>query len=429
MNIGIVVFLAAFAMIFLTGMPIALGMLSVGVIYMLATGGNMGVIPNCICEAYWNNYVIIAIPLFVFTANVMNTGKISDMIFRFSDGIVGRMRGGMAQVNVLVSLIFSGMTGSAMAGASGVGIMEIAEMKRQGYDDGFSCAITAASATIGPIFPPSMTMLLYSSLTGASVGALFMGGMLPGVMLALFLGAYCLVVSYRRKYPYGTKYTIPLFLTYTFKAIPALLTPVILLGGIYGGAVTPTEAGAVAGAYALIVSVLVYRMLNWESLKKILLETARTVGTVSITVGCASVIVYISTLERIPTLLGGFIMGITDNRYVFLLICNIMFLILGMIFDNNTITLVFIPMIYPLVQGFGIDPVHFGVMFVINMMIGMVTPPYGPLLFVTSAISETPLKDIIKEILPMIAVMIAFLLVITYIPDVVLVLPKIFLNY
>lgn len=234
MNIGIVVFLAAFAMIFLTGMPIALGMLSVGVIYMLATGGNMGVIPNCICEAYWNNYVIIAIPLFVFTANVMNTGKISDMIFRFSDGIVGRMRGGMAQVNVLVSLIFSGMTGSAMADASGVGIMEIAEMKRQGYDDGFSCAITAASATIGPIFPPSMTMLLYSSLTGASVGALFMGGMLPGVMLALFLGAYCLVVSYRRKYPYGTKYTIPLFLTYTFKAIPALLTPVILLGGIYG---------------------------------------------------------------------------------------------------------------------------------------------------------------------------------------------------
>ena len=195
MNIGIVVFLAAFAMIFLTGMPIALGMLSVGVIYMLATGGNMGVIPNCICEAYWNNYVIIAIPLFVFTANVMNTGKISDMIFRFSDGIVGRMRG------------------SAMADASGVGIMEIAEMKRQGYDDGFSCAITAASATIGPIFPPSMTMLLYSSLTGASVGALFMGGMLPGVMLALFLGAYCLVVSYRRKYPYGTKYTIPLFLT------------------------------------------------------------------------------------------------------------------------------------------------------------------------------------------------------------------------
>lgn len=154
MNIGIVVFLAAFAMIFLTGMPIALGMLSVGVIYMLATGGNMGVIPNCICEAYWNNYVIIAIPLFVFTANVMNTGKISDMIFRFSDGIVGRMRGGMAQVNVLVSLIFSGMTGSAMADASGVGIMEIAEMKRQGYDDGFSCAITAASATIGPIFPP-----------------------------------------------------------------------------------------------------------------------------------------------------------------------------------------------------------------------------------------------------------------------------------
>lgn len=429
MNGGIIIFLLAFAMIFLTGMPIALGMLSVGVIYLLVSGGNLAIIPNCICEAYWNNYVIIAIPLFVFTANVMNTGKISDMIFRFSDGIVGRMRGGMAQVNVLVSLIFSGMTGSAMADASGVGIMEINEMRRQGYDDGFSCAITAASATIGPIFPPSMTMLLYSSLTGASVGALFMGGMLPGVLLAVFLGAYCLVISYKRQYPYGTKYTWSLFITYTLKAIPALLTPVILLGGIYGGVVTPTEAGAVAGAYAMLVSIFVYRMMSWESLKQILLDTAKSVGTVSITVGCASVVVYIATLERIPTLLGGFITGFTDNRLIFLFICNILFLILGMIFDNNTITLVFIPMIFPLVQQYGIDPVHFGVMFVINMMIGMVTPPYGPLLFVTSAISDTPLKDIIREILPMIGVMILFLLVITYVPNIVLILPKIFLGY
>lgn len=349
MNIGIVVFLAAFAVISFTGMPIALGMLFVGVIYMLATGRNMGVIPNYICEAYWNNYVIIVIPLFVFTANVTNTGKIFDMIFRLSDGIVGKMRGGMAQVNALVSLVFSGMIGSAMTDALGVDIVEIAEMKRQGYDDGFSCAITAASVTIRPIPPSSMTMLLYSPLTGVFVGVPFMGGMLPGIMLALLLGAYCLAVSYRRKYPHGTKYTVPLFLTYTFKAIPAPLAPVILLGGIYGDAVTPTEAGTVIGAYALIVSVLVYGMLNWESLKKILLETARTVGTVSVTASCASVIVHIPTLEYIPTLLGGFIMGITNNRYVFLLTCNIMSLILGMIFDNSTITPVFIPIIYPLV--------------------------------------------------------------------------------
>ena len=181
--------------------------------------------------------------------------------------------------------------------------------------------------------------------------------------------------------------------------------------------------------YALIISALIYKTLGWKKLWGIIKKSAANTATLALLCGTSMLFSYIISLEQVPRVVASLVMGITDNRYVFLLICNIMFLILGMIFDNNTITLVFIPMIYPLVQGFGIDPVHFGVMFVINMMIGMVTPPYGPLLFVTSAISETPLKDIIKEILPMIAVMIAFLLVITYIPDVVLVLPKIFLNY
>ena len=429
MNASIIVFLVAFVMVFITGMPIALGFLTVGVVYILFTGGNLALIPNLICEAYWNNYVIIAIPLFIFTANVMNTSKVSDMIFRFADGIVGRMRGGLAQVNVLVSLIFSGMTGSAMADASGIGIMEIEAMRKQKFDDGFSCAITAASATVGPIFPPSMTMLLYSSITGASVGALFMGGMLPGVLLALFLGIYCAIVSYKRGYPYGQKYKFYEFIRLTIVSIPALLTPVILLGGIYGGVMTPTEAGAVAGAYALVISVLVYRMMGWKELKNILIDTARQVGTVSITVGCAAIIVYITSKERIPTVMGNFILSFTNNKYVFLLICNVLFLVLGMLFDNNTITLVFIPIVFPLVRSFGLDPVHFGVMFTINMMIGMLTPPYGPLLFVTSAISDTPLKDIIKEVIPMIIVMLVFLLLITYLPDIVLLLPKLFLDY
>lgn len=429
MSIGIIVFIVMFAIVFCSGMPVALGMLSIGVVYMVVTGGNVTVIANAICEAYWNNYVIIAIPLFVFMANVMNTGKVSEMLFKFTDGLVGRVRGGMAQVNIVLSLIFSGMSGSAMADASGIGLMEIAEMKRQGYDDGFSAAITAASATVGPIFPPSMTMLLYSSISGASVGALFMGGMLPGILLCAFLSAYCFFISYKRKYPYGNKYTLHVFLVYTLKAIPALFAPVILLAGIYGGVMTPTEAGAIAAFYALIISLFVYRMMGWKELKQVLYDTVQMVGTVSITVGCASAIVYISTLERIPQLLGDFIIGMTANKYVFLFLCNILFLILGMIFDNNTITLVFIPMLYPLLSFYGIDPVHFGVMFTINMMIGMLTPPYGPLLFVTAAIADTPLKKLIKEVMPMLFVMIAFLLCITYIPDIVLGLPKIFLSY
>ncbi len=428
MNIPTIAFFIMFAMIFICRVPIALGMLSTGIVYFLFKGGNIGVIANNVCNTYWTNYVIIAIPLFIFTANVMNSGKISEMIFRFSDGLVGKFRGGMAQVNILVSLIFSGMTGSAMADASGIGIMEIQEMRKQGYDDGFSCAITAASATIGPIFPPSMTMLIYSALTGASVGALFMGGMVPGVLLALFLAIYVGILSNKRKYPYGAQYTLSLFITYTLRAVPALLTPVILLGGIYGGVVTPTEAGALAGLYAIIVSLVCYHTLTWKSLKTILYDTVRGTGTVSITIGCASAILYISTRERLPLIMGEFITGFTDNKYVFLLILNILFLIMGMIFDNNTITLVFVPMVLPLVKQYNIDLVHFGVFFTVNMMIGMLTPPYGPLLFVTAAISGTPLKAIIKEVLPMVAVMIVFLLLITYVPDIILFLPNTFLS-
>ena len=429
MSVGLIVFAIMFIIVFISGMPIALGMLAIGVVYMIATGGNISVIANGICEAYWNNYVIIAIPLFVFMANVMNTGKVADILFRFCDGLVGRVRGGLAQVNVLLSLIFSGMSGSAQADASGSGIMEIEQMKKHGYDPAFSCAVTASSATIGPIFPPSMTMLLYSSITGASVGALFMGGMIPGVMLSLFLSVYCFFVSYKRKYPYGEKYTIQLLLKYTIEAVPALLTPVILLSGIYGGVMTPTEAGAVAAFYALIISFIVYRTIGWKELKKILIDTIKTVGMVSITVGCASAIVYISTLERIPQMMGEFIIGLTENKYMFLLICNLLFLVLGMLFDNNTITLVFIPMLSPLLPYYDIDPVFFGVMFTINMMIGMLTPPYGPLLFVTAAIGDVPLKDLIKEIMPIIGVMFAFLFLMTYVPDLILILPRIFLGY
>lgn len=428
MSTGTIVFLVMFALVFICRFPVAYGMICTGIMYFLVTGGNLTNIATSVCNTYWTGYVIMAVPLFVFAANVMNTGKITEMIFRFTDGLVGRFRGGMAHVNILASLIFSGMTGSALADASGLGVMEIEEMRKQGYDDGFSCAVTAASATIGPVFPPSNPMLIYASLTSVSVGKLFMGGMVPGVLLALFLCVYVMIISQKRKYPYGAHYTLVTFLTYTLRAIPALLTPVILLGGIYTGVVTPTEAGALAGAYALVVSLLVYRMLNWETLKKIILDTVRTTGTVSLTIGCASVILYVATKERIPQMFGTLILNFTNNKYVFLLICNIMFLFLGMLFDSTTISLVFIPMLLPIVNSFGIDLVHFGVIFVVNMMIGMLTPPYGPLLFATSAVSGVNLKEIIKETWPMMCVMLALLLVLTYFPGIITYLPNYFMG-
>lgn len=423
MNIGVTIFFVMLIIILLFRMPIGIGMLSMGVIYMLITGGNLKVIATGVLNLYYSNYILIAVPLFLFTANVMNAGKITSKIFDFTDGLVGRYRGGLAHVNILASLIFAGMSGSASADASGLGNMEITEMRKKGYDPAFSCAVTAASATLSPIFPPSIIMLLYSSLTGAAVGKLFMGGMVPAVLMALCLCIYIVLVSKKKNLPYGAAYTLRTFLAFTIEAIPALLTPVILLTCIYTGVVTPTEAGALAGMYALIVSFLVYRALSPRALFQILKETIRGIGMVAITIGCASAIQYISGYEKIPALFAGLVVDLAPNKYVFLFVVNILFIVMGMFLETNTITLVFIPIILPLVRTFGIDLVHFGVIFCVNMMIGMISPPYGQLLFVTSAISEVNIGSIIREILPMLGMLLIFLLILTYFPALVTFLP------
>jgi len=345
-------------------------------------------------------------------------------IFYFANAIIGRRSGALGHVNVLASLIFSGMTGSALADASGLGLMEIESMRKQGYDDGFSCAITAASATIGPIFPPSIPMIMYSMLSGASIGALFLGGIVPGLLIALALMIYISIIAKRRKYPKGEVVTLKQFISSTIDAIPALLTPVILLGGIYSGIVTPTEAGAIAALYGLIISVLFYRSINLKSLGRIIFETVKSTGTISIIVACSFGMSFVVAYERIPDVVAAALLGITTNKYVFLLLVNIAFLILGMFIDVNTITLIFIPIVLPMVKSLGIDLVHFGVVIVLNMMIGLSTPPYGGLLFVTSGISKTPLGTIIKEILPMVGVLILVLFIITYIPGFVMYIPN-----
>ena len=329
----------------------------------------------------------------------------------------------MGHVNVVASIIFSGMTGSAVADASGLGIMEIEAMREQGYDDSFSCAITAASATIGPIFPPSIPMIFYAMLSGASIGELFIGGMIPGILIGLALMAYIAFIANKRRYPRGEKYTLRQFIKSTVIAFPALMTPVILLGGIYTGVVTPTEAGALAGIYALLISVLVYRSLGLKQLLEVIVETAKTTGILTVIVGAAFSFSYIVAIEHIPSIFSGLLLGVTSNKYVLLLVINILFIILGMFIDTMAITLVFIPMVLPLVKLLGIDLVHFGVVIVLNMMIGLSTPPFGMLLFIVSGISGTPLKSIIKEIFPMLLVLIGVLFLITYIPWFVLYLP------
>jgi len=429
MNLPLIIFLLMFILTMLLRIPIALGMIMSSIYYFtFATGpgATIGMAANQFLSSMNVSFILLAVPLYIFAANLMNTAAVTELIFRFANAFVGRWKGGVGHVNVINSLIFSGMTGSAVADAAGPGIMEIEAMRKSGYEDGFSCALTAASATIGPIFPPSIPMVFYSLLSGASVGALFMGGMLPGVLMAVLLMVYVSYISNKRNYPTGVSVGFREFVRDTLYALPALLTPVILLGSIYTGVVTPTEAGALASFWALVISVAFYRSLGWNQLVEVLKSTAKTTGTVSIIVGAAFSFSYIIAIEHIPAAIGQVFLDITTNKYAFLFIVNVLFLLLGMFLDTMPIMFVFVPIVLPIVNQLGIDLVHFGVVIVLNMMIGLLTPPYGVLLFVVSGISKTPLKPIIIETLPMTATLIVLLLLMTYVPDTVLFVPRMF---
>ncbi|MDC7229978.1 MAG: TRAP transporter large permease [Sphaerochaetaceae bacterium] len=424
MSFPLFVTLLVFILIFFLRMPIAFGMLASAACYLLVKGADLSLVVNQVMNTYYTNYVIIAVPLFIFTANVMNTGKVTDMIFKFAGGITGRMRGALGHVNIIASLIFSGMTGSAIADAAGLGKIEIEAMKDDGYDPEFSCAITAASATIGPIFPPSIPLVIYAMLSSTSVGALFMGGMVPAVLLSLFLMVYVAIVAKKRNYPRGEKVVWKTFLAFTVRAIPALLTPIILLVGIYTGVTTPTEAGAIAGLYAMIVSIFAYRAMGFKDLMNVIRDTIKDVGATSIMIGAAAIISYIVAREQLAANIGNWILGFTANKYTFLFLVNIVILILGMFMDTSTIQLVFVPIMIPVASALGIDMIHFGLVVTFNMMVGLSTPPFGMLLFITSGISGTPLKGVMKEILWPLTVMLIVLVIITYFPEVTLFLPK-----
>jgi tripartite ATP-independent transporter DctM subunit len=405
---------------FVIRMPIGFGMLIGSILYFLAKGMSLSPMVNAICYGLTNAYILIAIPLFVFTANVMNSGQVTDKIYDFASSLIGRRRGATAYVNVIGSLIFAGMTGSALADASGLGVMEINQMKKEGYDAPFSTATTAASAVIGPIFPPSIPFVIYAMISGASVGKLFLGGMIPALLLAFVMMVYIWFISKKRNYPYGLVVTFKHFVISTLKAIPALLTPVILLGGIYTGWMTPTEAAAVAAAWALVVAFLVYRSLNIKALGKILVDTLRTTGMIFLVIAAAYAFSYIITVEQASTYVVAAMSSVVHSRWVFLFAANILFLILGCLVDVNVSQLVFLPIIMPLVNFYGIDIVHFGVLICLNMMIGLLTPPFGMLLFVTAGIGKVSLKDLIRETAPYIVVEIIALFIITYIPQTVL---------
>ena len=425
MNTGAIVLFLAMALFFIIRMPISYSMLSACIIYYLVEAPNaLGNVFTVITGNTYASFTMLAAPLFVFMANVMGEGEIADRIYGFAHGLLGKMRGGSAQVNCLVSLIFSGMTGSAIADASGTGTMEIRQMISEGYDPEFSCALSAATATVGPIFPPSIPMIIYAMLSGASVGKLFAGGMVPGIVLTLLFMVYSYIMSVKRQYPMGQAQTFKQFVKNTVIAFPALFTVVLLLGGIYSGVCTPTEAGALASAYAILIGFLVYRSLSWKVLWRVLKQTARDTATLALLTGTAYLFSFIVSREKIPAIVSEFVLNFTHNKYVFLFIVNIVFLALGCVLDVSCIQLVFIPMVLPMVREFGIDLVHFGVVICLNMMIGLSTPPFGMLLFIVTKAGNTSIGGVIREILPMVAIMIILLFMMTYFPEIVMFIPN-----
>ena len=419
--------IVAIVVLTLLGLPIGHAMIAGSILYLLLAGQDLGIAAEQLLQGLYGNYILLAIPLFIFAADLMNAGTLSDRLLRFCHALVGRFRGGLGHVNVVASLIFSGMSGSAIADAVGLGRIIINMMTREGkYPASYAAAITAASATIGPIIPPSIPMVIYAFVSDASIGYLFLGGVVPGFLMGLALIVMNAIMARRRDFPVEEAVRPSELPGITIRAVPALLMPVILLVGIYGGVTTPTEAAALAAAYAFLVSVVLYRAITARQARASVLASARSTAAVGLLIAGALVFNYVVTIENVPAAVHRLMSGLDLSPTGFILVVNAVLLVLGCVLEGTTILLVVVPVLLPTAQALGIDPVHFGVMVVVNIMIGLVTPPYGLLLFIVANISRTPLMALIREIWPFIVVLIVALMIIAYVPDVVLWLPRLY---
>ena len=409
------------------GTPIAHSIIVGALVYLLVKGQDMGIAAEQIVYGLYDSFVLLAVPLFIVAANIMNAGAISDRLLTFCVALVGRFKGGLGHVNVVASLIFSGMSGSAVADAAGIGKVIIEMMTKDGrYSRGYAAAITAASATIGPIIPPSIPMVLYALVSDSSIGYLFLGGILPGLLMGAVLMPMNSYISHKRGF--GADKVVPLreIPALTARAFPALLMPVILLYGIYGGATTPTEAAAVAAAYALVLAGVFYRALSLKTLRTVMLDSVKSSASVGLVIGGALILNYIVASENIPKLLADAMLGMQISPLAFMLGVNVLLLLLGCILDASTIILVIVPLFVVAARALGIDLVHFGVVVVVNCMIGLITPPYGILLFVINATTGIPLIEMIREIGPFLVALLIALALLIFFPSIVLWLPMMF---
>jgi len=409
----------------LLGLPIGHAMIAGSILYLYAAGLDMGTAAEQLLNGMYTSNLLLAIPLFILAAEFMSSGSIMDRLLRFCNALVGRFRGGLAQVNVVQSIIFASMSGSALADAAGSGKLMQSMMTRDGkYPASFAAALTAVSSVIGPIIPPSIPLVLYALVSDTSIGFLFLAGVIPGLLIGVVQMGLVAYTARRRNFPVEARIPVRELPRITWEAFPALMMPVILLTLLYSGVTTPTEAAAAAAAYALIVSALLYHSIGWRDVYKSLVTSSRVTISIGMLIAGALVFNYVITIENIPKTLSAALKAYELSPYAFLLAANVLLLVLGCFLEGTTILLVIVPVLLPTAQALGIDPVHFGVVVVVNIMIGLVTPPYGLLLFMMVHIAGVSLRNLVREVMPFLWVMVAALALLTFVPEITLFLPR-----
>lgn len=423
----LIVLFGVFLILMLVGMPIAFALGISSVSFLLMADISLTIVPQRMFAGI-NSFVLLCIPGFVLAGNLMNAGNITEQIIRFSNALVGHIRGGLGLANVAGSMIFGGVSGTAVADTASIGSVMIPGMARSGYDKPFAAAVTAASSTVGPIIPPSLPMIICGSLASVSVGRMFIAGAIPGLLLGLAMMVTTYILAVKRGYPKEKRATLRQIISEGRSAFWALLMTFIILYGIIGGFFTATEASIVASVYALIVGMFIYKGLSWRKLPAIFADTALTTAALMLLVGMANLFGWILTTQQIPAIIAETILSISDNPLVVILIINLLLLFVGMFMETIAALIILFPTLLGVVTGIGMDPIHFAVMMVLNLMIGLSTPPVGVCLFVASSIGNLPMLKVAKAIVPFLICNLIVLLMVAYIPAISLWLPNLIMG-
>ncbi|ASJ74087.1 TRAP transporter large permease [Granulosicoccus antarcticus] len=410
------------ALLLIIGVPVAVSLAGASLIYILIEGRPAVVMIHTMINGV-DSFPLLAIPFFILAGHLMNTAGITNKIFAFARALVGWMHGGLGHVNVGASVIFAGMSGAAVADAGGLGTIEIKAMRDAGYDTDFSVGITAASSTIGPIIPPSLPLVIYGVMASVSIGELFAAGLIPGLLMAVSLMVMVAWYSRKRNYPRDSSFEMSRLIT-TFKAafLP-LLTPMIIIGGIVTGVFTPTESAVAAVTYALFLGLVVYRTLSFKHLIRVSMDTIETSASILMIVSAASIFAYILTANQVAASLGDTLLGISDNKNVLLLIMMVLVLAIGLFMETIAAITILVPVLLPIATQVGIDPVHLGIIVILNLMLGLLTPPVGMVLYVLSQVSGVRFERCVTATMPFLVPLVIVLMLVVFIPDLALWLP------